>query len=52
MALNDPLQWLIIGALVVVVLVVAVYVLRRVLGTLNKADRYFDSKEKGPEPPK
>ena len=46
MALNDPLQWLIIGALVVVVLGVIVYVLLRVLRTLNKADRYFDSKEK------
>ena len=46
MAFNDPLQWLIIGALAVVVLGVIVYVLLRILRTLNKADRYFDSKEK------
>jgi hypothetical protein len=52
MAFNDPLQWLITGALVVVVLGVIVCVLRRILGTLNKADRYFDSKEKGPEQPR
>jgi len=52
MAFNDPLQFVILGALLVVVLVVIVYVLRRVLRTLNKADRYFDSKERGPEQPR
>ena len=51
MAFDDPLQWLIVSAFVVVVFGVVVYVLRRILGTLNKADKYFDSKEKGPEQP-
>jgi len=52
MAFDDPLQWVIVGGVVVVVLGVIVYVLRRILGTLNRADRYFDSKEKGPEQPR
>jgi len=51
MAFDDPLQWVMLGALIVVLLGVIVYVLRRILGTLSKADRYFDSKEKGPEQP-
>ena len=52
MAFDDPLQWVILGAFVVVVLVVIVYVLRKILGTLSKTDKYFDSKEKGLEQPK
>ncbi|HYA56443.1 MAG TPA: hypothetical protein VED22_06555 [Nitrososphaerales archaeon] len=52
MAFDDPLQWVILGALVMMVLGTIVYVLRRILGTLNKADRYFDSKEKVPEQPR
>jgi hypothetical protein len=49
MAFGDPLQWLIIGILILVVLGlgVVVYVLFRILRTLKKADRYFDRKEKG-----
>jgi len=46
-AFDDPLQWLILGAFVVVALGVVVYILLRILRTLNKADRYFDSKAKG-----
>jgi uncharacterized protein HemY len=47
MAFNDPLQWLIIGILALVVLGAVAYILLRILRTLNKADRYFDTKEKG-----
>jgi hypothetical protein len=43
-AFGDPLQWLIIGILVLMGMGVIVYILLRILRTLNKADRYFDSK--------
>ena len=46
-AFGDPLQWVIIGALAVVVLGVIFNVLLRVLGTLSRVDRYVDSKTKG-----
>jgi hypothetical protein len=47
-ALGDPLQWVIIGVLGVVVVVVIVYLLLRIIRTLNKADKYFDSKGNQP----
>jgi len=55
MAFTDPLQWLIIGILVLGaggVLVLIAYILFRILRTLDKADKYFDSKEKGSEQPR
>jgi len=45
LALGDPLQWLIIGGVVVVVTVIAVYLLFRIIQTLAKADRYFTTKQ-------
>ena len=45
-ALGDSLQWVIIVALSVLIVVGIVYLLLRVIRTLNKADKYFDSKEK------
>jgi uncharacterized protein HemY len=45
-ALGDPLQWVIIVVLSVLIVLAIVYVLLRVIRTLNKADKYFDSKEK------
>jgi len=47
MAFGDPLQWLIIGIVVLAVLGAIVYIILRILRTLNKADKYFDKKEKG-----
>jgi hypothetical protein len=47
MAFDDPLQWVIIGIFVLAVLGAIAYILLRILRTLNKADRYLDSKEKG-----
>jgi len=54
MAFDDPLQLIIIGILVIGVggvLCLVAYFLFRILRTLDKADRYFDSKEKGSEQP-
>jgi di/tricarboxylate transporter len=45
MAFNDPLQWIIIGVVVLVVAWIIVYFLSRVLRTLNKVDKYIDVKE-------
>jgi hypothetical protein len=51
MAFDDPLQWIMIGAFLVVVIVLIGYVLLRFMRTLDKADKYFDSKSKGNGPP-
>ena len=45
MALTDPLQWVIIVGVVVVVTVIALYLLLRIVQTLAKADRYFTVKQ-------
>ena len=50
-ALGDPLQWVIIVILSVLFVVAIVYLLLRVIQTLNKANKYFDSKEKGNQQP-
>jgi hypothetical protein len=47
--LGDSLQWVVIVALGVLIVVVIVYLLLRVIRTLDKADKYFDSK--GNQPP-
>lgn len=52
MALGDPLQWLITGFAIVVVLGFIAYILMRVLRTLDKADKYFESREKESGQPK
>jgi len=46
MALGDPLQWIIIGFVVLVVVGFVVYLLYRLLRLLDKADRFFDAKAK------
>ena len=49
--LDVLLEWLVIGFAIVVVLGFIVYILMRVLRTLDKADRYFESREKESEQP-
>ena len=46
MTLADPLQWIMIGGVVVVVTVIAFYLFFRIIKTLAKADRYFEAKAK------
>ncbi len=50
MTFADPIQWVVITAFLVVVLIVIAYILLRVIRTFNKADKYFDNKEKGSQP--
>ena len=52
MALTDVLQWLVMGVAIAGVLGFIGYVLLRILRTLDKADRYFDSKNKESGQPK
>jgi uncharacterized protein HemY len=42
---TDPLQWVVIGVLIILFAWVIVYVLLRVLRTLSKVDGYIDRKE-------
>jgi len=44
-AFSDPLQWVIIGFLGLVV-IGAAYVLYRLVRVMNKADKYFDARMK------
>jgi len=44
---SDPLQWIIIGVILIIGVGGIVYILLRILRTLNKADKYFDSEGKG-----
>ena len=44
MTFSDPLQWIIIGVFVVGILGFVVYFILRVFRTLNRVDRYLDSK--------
>ena len=48
MAFGDPLQWLIIGIIILAVFGLIAYILYRILRTLNKADRYLDGKKRAP----
>jgi len=48
MTYSDPLQWLIIGVLIVVILWFVVYFILRIFRTLNRVDRYLDGKEGNP----
>jgi hypothetical protein len=50
MALTDPLQFVFIGIVALLVFGGAAYVLFRVLRTLNKIDKYIDD-EKDPKKP-
>jgi len=45
MALNDPLQWVII-IIFLVVIIFGGYLLYRLIRLMNKADKYFDAKAK------
>jgi hypothetical protein len=46
MTLGDPLQWVIIGFLGLVVVGFVVYLLYRLLRVVDKADKYLDAKMK------
>jgi len=48
LALEEPLQSIIIVGVVVVVTIIAFYLLLRIIQTLAKADRYFTAKEATP----
>ena len=49
MTFSDPLQWLVISAFIIVALVIAIYLVLRVLTTLNKLDKYLNEKASGPK---
>jgi len=48
MTYSDPLQWLIIGVIIVLFLLFVVYLILRIFRTLNRVDRYLDGKERNP----
>jgi uncharacterized protein HemY len=48
MAFNDPLQWVIIALVAVLVIVALAYIVMRVLRTSSKVDRLVDERTRAP----
>ena len=50
MSLTDPLQWIVVGILIMGGVALVLYVLYMLIRVLNKADKYFDAKAKESKP--